>query len=66
MGKEKKFACVKCGNVLEVHPPDSVHKYASRNQAVCDRGVKVEQICDKCGSVNVFYWCDFVIPSWYA
>jgi hypothetical protein len=66
MSKPKKFACVKCGTLLEVHPPDSVHRYASRDERLCNRSVKVEQKCEKCGHLNAFYWCDFIIPSWYA
>ena len=66
MGKVRKFACTKCGALLEVHPPDSVHKYASRDEALCERGVKVEHKCEKCGATNTLFWCNFVVPEWYA
>jgi hypothetical protein len=66
MGKVRKFTCVKCGTILEVHPPDSVHKYASRDERYCERGIKVEHKCEKCGNLNTIFWCNFVIPAWYA
>jgi hypothetical protein len=66
LAKPRKYACVKCGTLLEVHPPDAIHKYASRNEALCERSVKVEQVCEKCGHANTIYWCNFIIPEWYA
>jgi hypothetical protein len=66
MGKMRKIACVKCGVPLEVHPPDSVHRLPSRDERSCERGIKVEYQCEKCGNVNTIFWCNFVIPAWYA
>jgi hypothetical protein len=66
MGKMRKFACIKCGVPLEVHPPDSVHKYASRDERYCERSIKVEHQCEKCGASNIIFWCNFVFPDWYA
>jgi hypothetical protein len=66
MVKTRKYSCVKCGSPLEVYPPDSKHTQASRDDRLCDRSIKVEHKCEKCGNINVIYWCDFMIPDWYA
>lgn len=56
--KTKKFSCVKCGELIEVHAPDSVHKTASRRDETCGHSVKVEHKCKNCGHSNIIYWCD--------
>ena len=67
--KIKKYGCTKCGQVIEVHPPDDLHTRASRYEKECElRGsVKMEYKCNNCGELNTIYWCRRrKHPDWYA
>jgi hypothetical protein len=66
-GATKKFGCLKCGEPFEVHPPDDIHKVATRFEKESKDPVKVEYTCKKCGNVNVLFWGHRPTgPAWSA
>jgi len=54
--KERKYACIKCGNPFEAYPPDDRHDIATRSEKDYKDSIKVEYQCPKCQEKNAIYW----------